>query len=126
MVKTINKQFKTKTMKKLFLLTILSFLLFSCENNPDPPVKHKYKYVSDIKVDTKSYDVTITKQKGGNTLERGAGGAIIGGATTWLLGSSAKSGAIVGGLIGAATTDDPSTQTYTKKVTDVIYIYCNI
>lgn len=55
-------------MKKILLLTCIllsTFTIISCQSD-DPPVKHKYKYVSDIKVDTKSYDVTITKQKGGS------------------------------------------------------------
>lgn len=81
----------------------------------------KYKRVTEISHETKTYVVTISKQSGGNELQRGAGGAIIGGGIDMLLGGSGGGGAVVGGLLGAATTNSPKVESYTETKTDIIY-----
>lgn len=106
-------------MKHLILIAISSatLMLTSCEPEPTK----KYKYVVDIAHKEHTYQVTVTNHSGGNAVQRGAGGAIIGGGVDLLLGGSGKGGAIVGGLIGAATTDDPKSESYTEMRTDVTY-----
>jgi len=102
-------------MKKIIIAFALITVLTSCED------KHKYKKVVSISTAHKTYQVTTTTQSGGNTIQRGAGGAIIGGGVDYLLGGNGTGGAIVGGLIGAATTDGVTQETRTEMRTDVYY-----
>jgi hypothetical protein len=116
---TLNSKYiivKNKMKKILFMATI-AIMLISCSQK----TQERYKYVVSIKSDTHIYPVTITHHSGGNSVARGAGGAILGGGFDLLIGGSGKGGAIVGGLIGAATTDDPKSESYTEMRTDVIY-----
>lgn len=92
------------------------------ERNTDP---NYYKTVVDVKEYDQKYKRKVTKQSGGNTLQRGIGGAGIGGAVDIVLGGSGLGGAIVGGVIGASTTEDPTFETYddeyTMKRYDIYY-----
>lgn len=100
----------------LIAVAFATLMLTSCEEQ-----NHKYKYVVSISHTEHTYQVTVINNSGGNVVERGAGGAIIGGSISLLLGSSAKSGAIIGGLLGASTTDNPKTESYIKTRTDINY-----
>ena len=108
-------------MKKITIsvIALVLFTLTSCEEQPQKP--KLYKTVTKITSTSNTYPVTITKQKGGNVLQRAAGGALLGGGVDMIMGGRGKSGAIVGGLAGAATTSDPSIETYTQMRTDVVY-----
>jgi hypothetical protein len=98
------------------LIVILSIItLMSCQSN------QKYKHVIAVCQQASEYEVTVTNQKGGNTLERTAGGAIVGGGVDLLFGGSGTAGAIVGGLIGAATTDEPVMETRKIIRQEIIY-----
>jgi len=103
-------------MKKLFFLIFTSAILMSCETPT-----HKYKKVVSITQKEVTYQVTISKQNGGNSIERGAGGALIGGGADFLLGGNGKGGAIIGGLIGAATTEDATIESHSEMRTDTYY-----
>jgi hypothetical protein len=104
-------------MKKILILAITALIFASCTEEPPK----RYKHVVSIKSETHTYPVTVTHHSGGNSVARGAGGAILGGGVDLILGGSGKEGAIVGGLIGAATTDDPKSESYTEMRTDVTY-----
>jgi hypothetical protein len=104
-------------MKNIFLI-LLALLIVSCGESK-PKV---YKYVTSITNETHTYPVTITKNSGGNSISRGAGGALIGGTLDMLSGGDGTNGAVAGGLIGMATTDQPSSETYTEIRTDITYI----
>ena len=104
-------------MKKQILLLASVILIISC----NPGLPPKYKHVVKITTESRTYPVTVTKQTGGNTIERGATGALVGGVASGLLFGKAKTGAIIGGLLGAATTDAPETESFTEMRTDVTY-----
>lgn len=125
-------------MKKIIIILILFFV--SCgptqwEKNEmqhqqqtqakELPIK-KYKFVIGVSPKIFTYQVTTNRQRGGNSIQRGAGGAILGGGADILLGGSGKGGAILGGLVGAATTDNAEIESYTEIKTEIIYtIYFN-
>lgn len=113
---------KTKNLIKRFSPAFASVLLVAvifcgCEERP----KCKYKHVVKVEHEINKYEITVTEYSGGNAVQRGAGGAIIGGGVDLLLGGSGKGGAIVGGLVGAATTDDPKAETHKEIKTDINY-----
>lgn len=104
-------------MNKIIAITILGIISCSCGTGKPK----KYKHVVDISKETKTYRVTVTNGSGGNSIKRGAGGAIIGGGVDMLLGGGGRSGAVIGGLIGAATTSEPKSESYTEMRTDTTY-----
>jgi len=115
-------------MKNVLRTALLIVLLSSCNESkkqdletPKSERVRKYKVVTEITSKVNSYQVNVTTQSGGNVIERGAGGAILGGLGSMIIGGSAKSGAIVGGLIGASTTDAVKVETHVENRTDVIY-----
>jgi hypothetical protein len=110
----IIKQLK---MEKIILIVIAAFTIVSCSQEPPKT----YKHVVSIKSEPHTYPVTVTHHSGGNSVSRGAGGAVLGGGVDLLLGGSGKGGAVVGGLIGAATTDDPKSESYTEMRTEITY-----
>lgn len=115
-------------MKNKFLIngSILAFIallmlplsFYSCGEKQ----KCTYRYVTNISHEINKYEVTVTENSGGNVIERGAGGAIIGGGVDLLLGGKGAGGAIVGGLLGAASTDKGKSETHKELKTDVTYI----
>ena len=98
-------------------IALLTMLMVGCSED----VAKKYKHVVSINHESKTYQVVITHQTGGDAMSRGAGGAILGGGIDMMLGGSGKGGALVGGLIGAATTSNPTTESYTEMRTDVVH-----
>jgi hypothetical protein len=103
-------------MKNIFTI-IITLIFAGCTQEPPK----KYKHVISITSETRTYPVTITKYSGGNTVQRGTGGAIIGGGIDLILGGTGTKGAIIGGLIGSATTEDPKSESYTEIRTDITY-----
>jgi uncharacterized protein YcfJ len=115
---------KTNKMKSKFLLIIITATcLCSCIEKKttvknEPP--KKTKYIVWIGERTESKTVYVT-QVHDNRLRRTAGGAIIGGLTGGLFGVSILKSAGAGAVVGAATSDNPSTESYTEVRTTTHY-----
>ncbi len=99
---------KIKLGRAAMIIAAVLFLA-SCEE----PIK--YAHVTSITATTQTMMVTHTTTHD-NRLSRTAGGAAIG----YIIGGKLKHG-IIGGGIGAATSDDPKTESYTKMETETTY-----
>lgn len=103
-------------MKNKIILIAVALAFVGCMENPKT-----FKHVVSVSNKSHTYKVKITEQHGGNALSRAAGGAVLGGGVNWMLGGKFSNGAIVGGVIGAATTQDPEFETREEMRTDIIY-----
>lgn len=107
-------------MKKTILALLSSVVLLGCYDSPNNDL-NKYKKVVSITTKNETYTVTIQEQIGGNYLENASTGALIGGGIHYMLGGSGTTGAVVGGLLGTASTSKPKYVTYNKLQSDIIY-----
>lgn len=105
-------------MKNLLLAAFPLLLFLGCKPVPAP---RTYRHVVAVDTTTRRYVVTISRQVGGHVLQNAAGGAVSGGAVSWLLGGSATEGALAGGLLGTAVTGAGQLETTQEERQETTY-----